>query len=211
MHPRTLGATLLPVLRTRRRLRARHRQVGVVVCVALFLAACGGSDADNRAKDRQSPRSAATTTTAAATTTSAGPVTYTVKRGDNLAAIGRFFHVSVDALVLANQLESSDRIAEGQVLQIPPSPPVTISVTPPSATANTVFEVAVAGAIPGEAVSFAITSPDGGVFEGPPHAVPPDGNVSAMYRSAGEPPGTFTVVAKGDRGTNATATFVVEG
>ena len=211
MIPTTPDATLQPVLRTRRRLRARHWQVGVALgVVALALGACG-SDADIRPKDRKSSRGATTTAPAETTTTTAGPLTYTVRRGDNLSAIARFFHVSVDALMLANGLASPDRIEEGQVLQIPPSTPVTISVTPPSAAANTVFDIALAGAIPGEAVSFSITSPDGGVFQGPPHAVPPEGNVSASYRSAGEPPGTFTVVAAGDRGTNATVTFVVEG
>jgi LysM repeat protein len=210
--PTTPDATLHPVLRTRRRLRARHWQAGVALgVVALVLGACG-TDPDNRVKDRQSSRGGpATTAPAETTTTTAGPLTYTVRRGDNLSAIARFFHVSVDALMLANGLPSADRIEEGQVLQIPPSTPVTISVTPPSAATSTVFDIAVGGAIPGEVVRFSITSPDGGVFEGPPHAVPPDGNVSASYRSAGEPPGTFTVVAEGDRGTSATATFVVEG
>jgi LysM repeat protein len=200
------------VLRTRRRPRARHWQAGVALAVvALALVACG-TDSDIRPKDRPSSRGTTTTTEPAeATTTTAGPLTYTVRRGDNLSAIARFFHVPIDALMLANGLASPDRIEEGQVLQIPPSTPVTISVTPPSAAANTVFEIELSGAIPGEAVSFSITSPDGGVFEGPPHAVPPEGKVSASYRSAGEPPGTFTVVAEGDRGTNATVTFVVEG
>jgi LysM repeat protein len=203
-------ATLQRVLRTRRPW-ARHWQAGVAVCVALVLAACG-SDADTPTKDRERPRRPTTTTAAAeTTTTSAGPITYTVKRGDNLAAIARFFHVPIDALVLLNRLESSDRIAEGQVLQIPPSPPVSLVVTPASAAANTVFDIALSGAIPGESVTFAITSPDGGVFEGQPHAVPEEGTATGAYRSAGEPPGTFTVVATGDRGTNATATFVVEG
>ena len=164
-------------------------------------------------KTANRPRGPTTTAPAESTTTTTetAPSTYTVQRGDNLSAIARIFHVALDALMLANGIESADRIAEGQVLQIPPSTPVTISVTPPSAAANTVFDIAVSGALPGEAVSFTITSPDGGVFEGPPHAVPPEGNVSASYRSAGEPPGTFTVVAAGDRGTNATVTFVVEG
>jgi LysM repeat protein len=204
-------ATLLAVLRTRHRPRARHRQAGVALgVVALVLVGCG-TDPDIRAKDRQSSRGPTTTGPAESTTTTTAPTTYTVQRGDNLSAIAKIFHVALDALMLANGIESADRIAEGQVLQIPPSTPVTISVTPPSAATNTVFEIAVSGAIPGEAVTFAITSPDGGVFEGPPHAVPPEGNVSASYRSAGEPPGTFTVVAEGDRGTNATVTFVVEG
>ena len=202
------------MLRTRRRPWARHWQAGVAVgVVALVLVGCG-TDSDIRAKDRQSSRGPTTTAPAESTTTTTAPTAptaYTVQRGDNLSAIAKIFHVALDALMLANGIESADRIAEGQVLQIPPSTPVTISVTPPSAAANTVFDIAVSGALPGEAVSFTITSPDGGVFEGPPHAVPPDGNVSATYRSAGEPPGTFTVAAEGDRGTNATATFVVEG
>ena len=205
----TRGATLLRVLPARRPW-ARHRQVGVALCIALVLAACT-SDADNRAKDRKSPRSTTTTAPASTTSTTAGPITYTVKRGDNLSAIARFFHVSVDALLFTNNLPSPDRIEEGQVLQIPPSPPVTITVNPPSAAANTVFEISLAGGIPGEAVKFAIQSPDGGVFEGQPHAVPTEGSVTASYRSAGEPPGTFTVTATGDRGTSATATFVVTG
>ena len=60
---------------------------------------------------------------------------------------------------------------------------------------------------PGENVTFTVTKPDGSSFTGPPHAVAADGTVEARYA----PPlaGTYTVVANGDRGSQATSQFIV--
>lgn len=44
---------------------------------------------------------------------------YTVRRGDTLSAISRHFRVSIDMLLIANQISSKNRIRVGQVLRIP--------------------------------------------------------------------------------------------
>jgi hypothetical protein len=63
----------------------------------------------------------------------------------------------------------------------------------------------VAGFQSGENVTFTITKPDGTSFTGPPHAVAQDGSVEARY----SPPqaGTYSVVAKGDRGDQTNGQF----
>jgi hypothetical protein len=60
---------------------------------------------------------------------------------------------------------------------------------------------------PGENVTFTVTKPDGSSFTGPPHVVAQDGTTEARYA----PPiaGTYTVVAKGDRGGQSTSQFIV--
>lgn len=65
----------------------------------------------------------------------------------------------------------------------------------------------VMGFQPGENVTFTVTKPDGSSFTGPPHPVLQDGTAEARYA----PPlaGTYTVVAKGDRGTQVTNQFTV--
>ena len=65
----------------------------------------------------------------------------------------------------------------------------------------------VKGFQPGETVTFTITRPDATSFTGPPHIVGQDGTVEARY----SPPasGTYTVLAKGDRGDQAQSQFTV--
>jgi glyoxylase-like metal-dependent hydrolase (beta-lactamase superfamily II) len=66
-------------------------------------------------------------------------------------------------------------------------------------------------ALPAEKVTFRITTPSG-AFTGPPHVATPDGKVTANYApGAGDPTGTYTIVASGGLGTTAQATFVVGG
>lgn len=66
----------------------------------------------------------------------------------------------------------------------------------------------VTGFQPGENVTFTVTKPDGSSFTGPPHPVAQDGTAEARYA----PPlaGTYTVVAKGDRGGQTTSQFIVQ-
>ena len=61
----------------------------------------------------------------------------------------------------------------------------------------------------GEKVTFTITKPDGTSFTGPPHIVGQDGTVEARY--GGSMAGTYMVLARGDRGDQAQAQFVVSG
>jgi LysM repeat protein len=182
----------------------------LVTCAVFGVAACSSGDGGDA--DRDSPsRSGATTTTAAATTTTKpGPVSYTVKRGDTLTSIARFFHVATEAIILTNGLASADTIAEGQVLQIPPAPPVQLAVNPPKGAVGTVFEFTLVNAIAGEIVTFMVAGPDGSVFTGSPHSASAEGLVTATYRSAGDVPGTYVVTATGERGTNIQTGFDVE-
>jgi hypothetical protein len=61
----------------------------------------------------------------------------------------------------------------------------------------------------GEKVTFTITKPDGTSFTGPPHVVAADGTVEARY--SGSLSGTYTVLARGDRGDQAQSQFTVNG
>jgi LysM repeat protein len=179
----------------------------VVIGGAVFLAACG-SAARQTAKSRTVP----TQTTVAPTTAPAPPpVTYAIKRGDTLTSIARFFGVSPAAVAAANQLTNTDRLTEGQVLTIPPTPPPQVAVAPPDGISGQQFTFTLSGAKAGENVTFQIVSPSGRVFGGQPHTASQDGVVSAGYRSAGDDPGTYRVVASGDRGTSLETTYRLLG
>jgi hypothetical protein len=67
----------------------------------------------------------------------------------------------------------------------------------------------VSGFQAGEKVTFTITKPDGTSFTGPPHVVGQDGVVEARYAPPAS--GSYTVVAKGDRGDQASSQFTVSG
>lgn len=136
---------------------------------------------------------------------------YTVKRGDTLAAIARNFGISSAAIIAANQLANPDRLTEGQVLQIPPVPPPTLTITPTDAVSGERFTFAVSSARAGEKIVFEIRTPSGGTFTGSPHTATQDGSVIASYISSGDGPGTYTVVATGDRGTSVQATYRLLG
>jgi LysM repeat protein len=163
----------------------------------IVLAACACTSSEGRSKPS---RTTAPATTAAPPTT-APPVTYQVKRGDTLTSIARFFGVSSAAIVAANQLADVDRLTEGQLLQIPPTPPPQVTVTPPEGIAGNQFIFTVTSAKTGEAVTFEIRGPGGSVFRGSPHTAAEDGAVTTTYDSSGDAKGTYTVVATGDRGT----------
>jgi LysM repeat protein len=183
---------------------------GLAAGCVLVLAACGVAPGETQ-KATRSRTPATTTTTAPTTTTVPPPTTYQVKRGDNLTAIARFFGVSSAAIAAANQLGGGDRLTEGQVLQIPPSPPAGLTVTPPDGIAGMVFTFIVRGAKVGEAVTFQVVAPGGGTFNGSPHPAAQDGSVTASYRTDGDAAGKYDVVATGDRGTSLRGTYRLLG
>lgn len=177
----------------------------VAIVSVLVLAAC---DTGSRGSG-SSPTSTTTATTVAPTTTTSPPISYEIQPGDTLTAIAAFFGVSSAAIIELNDLANADQLTAGEVLSIPPVPPLELVVTPPDAPAGETFLLDLTGANAGEVVTFTIQSPDGGEFTGPPHRASPEGSVSTGYHSSGDEPGIYRVMANGDRGTSARASFRV--
>lgn len=190
-------------------LRGRqHTWSRVLVASGLIvLVACGQARSDRAKPAGTTP----TATTVAPTTAAPAPTPYQVKRGDTLTSIARFFGVSSQTLVAANQLGNQDRLTEGQVLQIPPAPPAGVTVAPTDGISGNTFTFTVTGAKVGEKITFQITGPGGKVFSGSPHTASNDGVVTASYISSGDDPGTYAVVATGDRGTSLRAEYRLLG
>lgn len=182
----------------------------VVAASGLILfVACGQARSD-RAKSSPAG-STPTATTVAPTTAAPAPMPYQVRRGDTLTSVARFFGMSSQTLAAANQLDTEARLTEGQVLQIPPAPPAGVTVSPRDGISGNTFTFTVTGAKVGEAVTFQIMGPAGRVFTGSPHTASNDGVVTAAYISKGDDPGTYAVVATGDRGTSLRAEYRLLG
>lgn len=173
----------------------------------IVLAACGQARSENAKPAVTTP----TATTVAPSTPAPAPTPYQVKRGDTLTSVARFFGMSTQTLAAANQLDSEARLTEGQVLQIPPAPPAGVTVSPPDGISGGTFTFTVTGAKVGETITFQIVAPSGKVFTGSPHTASNDGIVTASYISAGDDPGTYAVVATGDRGTSLRAEYRLLG
>lgn len=110
--------------------RCGHRRAPAAVVAVTLVSALVAACADEGGGDSTSaPRlpSIATTgpsTTLAPTATVVTP--YEVREGDTLSAIATAHSVTVDAVLTANpEIASADDIHAGQVIQIPPPPPVT--------------------------------------------------------------------------------------
>jgi LysM repeat protein len=138
------------------------------------------------------------------------PINYQVQRGETLTVIARRFGVTIDALVATNRLADQDHLSEGQLIVVPSPPLVALVVTPATTTTGRSVQLKLAGAQPSESVTFQVDSPTGS-FTGPPHAALGDGTVTTSYSiSVGAPVGTYSVTAKGDRGTTVQVTFRVD-
>lgn len=190
-------------------LRSRDRTWSRVVAASglIVLVACGQTGSDRAKPAGTKP----TATTVAPTTAAPASTPYAVKRGDTLTSIARFFGMSTQTLVAANQLGNQDRLTEGQVLQIPPAPPAGVKVSPPDGISGNTFTFTVTGAKVGEKVTFQIMRPGGKVFNGSPHTASNDGVVTVTYVSSGDDPGTYAVMATGDRGTSLRAEYRLLG
>jgi len=202
-----------------------NRHLAVTVAGAAVVAAsCGGGKHQTTATTRPAPK--------ITTTTTAPFSTYVVKAGDSLGLIAKRLNVPLSTILAMNHLPDPNRIAAGLVLTLPPTtttttvsttttvpsttrPPTSASgrltVSPGRGRAGTTFTFKVTGAQPTETVTFEIDSPNGQKFTGPPHPTGPDGSVSASYFTQQvDPVGTYNVVATGNQGTSATASFRVD-
>jgi len=169
----------------------------------------GGNESTHSDAESASAQLVAPTTTTAPPPTTRPQINYQVQRGETLTVLARRFGVSIDAIVAANHLANKDQVAEGQLLVVPPSALVILAITPATATTGRSVQVKLSGCQPSESVTFVIDSPTAS-FTGPAHSAPADGTVTTTYSVAVDAPlGTYTVTAKGDRGTTAQATFVV--
>ena len=203
-----------------------NRHLAVTVAGAAVVAAsCGGGKHQTTATTRPAPK--------ITTTTTAPFSTYVVKAGDSLGLIAKRLNVPLSTILAMNHLPDPNKIAAGLVLTLPPTtttttvsttttvPPTTkplptsasgrLTVSPGRGRAGTTFTFKVTGAQPTETVTFEIDSPNGQKFTGPPHPTGPDGSVSASYFTQQvDPVGTYNVVATGNQGTSATASFRVD-
>jgi len=170
---------------------------------------CGTHDWDTLQQLLGDPEGGPSAAAPAAPATTAPPAatSYVVKRGDTLVAIAKQFGITVDAIVFANGLDDPNHLAEGTTLVIPPRPAVQLTVTPGDGPPGSAFALELDGAQPSENVRFQVSSSNG-KYAGPPHTATPDGVVQASYQSASDDAaGVYAVVARGDRGTTAQASF----
>ena len=180
--------------------------IGVVVVGGALLVGCTHS-----ARRSLPPATSSTTLgrTAATTTTTLPYVTYRVRPGDSLTQIASRYRVSPLLIASLNHLSNPDLLAEGQVLKIPPAPPLRLAVRPRMGTQGQAFQIVLTGAPPGGPITFEVHSPTSD-FTGPQHVASADGTVNATYQTgANDAAGTYTVVAKGNTGPIGTTTFVV--
>jgi LysM repeat protein len=182
---------------------------GAIACVVL-LAGCSTSHSRSAPQTGTAANGASTTIRAKPTTPTTVPlVRYRVKRADTLAAIAARFRVSIDAIVFVNHVADPNRVTEGQVLRIPPSPPLRFVVKPSVGPPGGAFQIDLTGARPAEMIRFEIDSPTG-KYRGRPHTASTDGTVTATYQTAAvDPSGIYEVVATGNSGTTARAIFGV--
>jgi len=187
-------------------LRALIGLTAAIACAAL-LAGCSTSASRSARHVGTAAHTTASTTTTTTTTTPL--ITYRVKRGDRLATIANRFRVSIAAIVFVNHVADPNRLTEGQVLMIPPTPPLMLVVTPSEGQPGRAFQLNLTGANPSEVITFEIDSPTG-KYTGGPHLASADGAVTATYQtSLANPIGAYKVIANGHQGTTAQASFRV--
>ena len=186
-----------------------RRQVWLLIAAVLAafaLAAPSGSSTRSTARSKR-----VKTVVSSTTTTTPGPITYQVKRGDNLTALARFFGVAPSTLAAYNHLGNEDQLTVGQILEIPRRPPIQLVVTPAHAAPGDAVTFNLTGAQAGETITFEVDAPGGGKFTGPPHNAADDGSVSATYQiSLSDASGIYTVVATGNQGTSVRVTFRID-
>jgi LysM repeat protein len=188
---------------------ADHRaRWAVVAFSAVLLAGCGVAVTPGS----KLPAVKSAAVVASTTTSTAAPmVSYTVVRGDTITAIAQRFGVQVAAIAFINRLPALDTLAVGQVLRIPPPPPLGFTVDPADGPAGTSFQLHVTGLQPSDQVTFVITAPGQSPYTGPPHSPGPDGSVTATYQSwPNDATGPYAVTARTAGGRALSAAFRVD-
>lgn len=184
--------------------------VVVIVATVLLVGVGGGSDdrgEGTKSRDAQSETTRASSTTS---TTTRAPFTYSVKPGDTLTALALFFGISKADIIAANPNLDPDRLVEGQSLVIPSPRAVKLVVKPRKVVVGGSLRLKLTGVNEFENVTFEFQRPTA-PFVGPPHSASERGVVTTTYQlGIADPPGTYTVIARGDQGTLVQATFRVE-
>jgi LysM repeat protein len=182
----------------------------MIVAVVLLVGIGGGSDDRNEGTGSRRTRSESTRASSTTSTTTRPPFTYSVKPGNTLTALARFFGVSKSDIIAANPNLDPDHLVEGQSLVIPSPRAVELVVKPRKVAVGGSLRLKLTGAKEFENVTFELQRPTA-PFIGPPHSASEDGVVTTTYELGfADPPGTYTVVARGDQGTLVQATFRVE-
>ncbi len=184
----------------------------VVMVGATALLVGGGSGGKGREGGTKS-RSADTKNSRASSTTSTTtrqPFRYTVESGNTLTALALFFGVSSSDIIAANPDLDPDHLVVGQRLVIPPPRVVKLVVKPRKVVVGGSLRLTLTGAQDFENVTFEVQRPTT-PFVGASHSASESGVVTTSYSlGVADPPGTYTVIARGDRGTLVQATFSVE-
>jgi hypothetical protein len=90
------------------------------------------------------------------------------------------------------------------------APSAVVDIQPLSGPIGTVFQLHAMGFQAGEMVTFQITFPDSKNFKGPAHKAAADGTVATTFQiTAGNPTGSYQVIATGDKGTQGSGEFQV--
>ena len=183
--------------------------VMIVAVVLLVGIPGGGGDGGGQSTKSSAPHSKTTQASSTTSTTTRRPFTYTVKPGNTVTALARFFGVSKSDITAANPNLDADHLVAGQTLVIPSPRTATLKVKPATVAVGGTIRLKVTGAQDFENVTFEFQRPTT-PFVGPPHSASETGVVTTTYTlGIADPPGTYTVTAKGDQGTTVQATFTV--
>lgn len=183
--------------------------VGIVASLLLVGIGGGGDGPDTGAKSRSaSPER--TRESSSTSTTTRPPFTYVVKPGNTLTALALFFGVSKPDVIAANPDLDPDRLVEGQRLVIPSPRVASLVVKPRRVVVGGSLDLKLTGANEFENITFEFQRPTT-PFVGPSHSASGDGVITTTYElGVADPPGMYTVTAKGDQGTLTQVTFRVE-
>lgn len=184
--------------------------VMMIAAAALLVGVGGGGDGRDKAARAQAPESATTQASSTTPTTTRRPFEYTVEAGNTLTALALFFGVSKSDIAAANPDLDPDRLVVGQTLVIPSPRVAKLVIKPRKARTGGSLSLKLTGANEFENVTFEIQRPTS-PFVGRPHSASKDGVVTTRYElGVADPPGTYTVIARGDQGALVQGTFTVE-